>query len=443
MKPLEAVKTFLIREKIHDCSVACALSGGADSICLLACLLEWKQKFHLEVSAVHVQHNLRGAESLRDEQFCTEFCQKLNIPLKIISVDVKAYQQEQHLSLETAARECRYQAFASCKADFIATAHTASDNLETILFRLARGTGLKGLCGIPPKRGNYLRPLLASSRQEIETFLLEKNFSYITDSTNLEDEYSRNFIRHHIIPALEQVHSHPEQTAFRMAEILNQEEDFLESSAKSAFETCLQPDGSLKNLQNLHPALQRRCIKLFLEQHHLKADSCQILTVQELLAKGGTAELLRGSITAHVSRNSLFLESVRTEIPEKILKIGENQIFPEFLVKAELFDRKNSEEFEKIYTMFANSALDYDIIKKSAVLHGRKNGLYLKPLNRPHTVSIKKWLQTQPVAQRNILHCLSDENGLLWVQNLGIAEHAAVTNATKRMLILHVHRINT
>ena len=93
--------------------------------------------------------------------------------------------------------------------------------------------------------------------------------------------------------------------------------------------------------------------------------------------------------------------------------------------------------------MFANSALDYDIIKKSAVLHGRKNGLYLKPLNRPHTVSVKKWLQTQPVAQRNILHYLSDENGLLWVQNLGIAEHAAVTNATKRMLILHVHRINT
>ena len=165
MKPLEAVKTFLIREKIHDCSIACALSGGADSICLLICLLEWKQKFHLEVSAIHIQHNLRGEESFRDENFCAEFCQKQNIPLKIISVDVKAYQQEQHLSLETAARECRYQAFETCKADFIATAHTASDNLETMLFRLARGTGLKGLCGIPPKRGNYLRPLLASSRQ--------------------------------------------------------------------------------------------------------------------------------------------------------------------------------------------------------------------------------------------------------------------------------------
>ncbi|MBR7083979.1 MAG: tRNA lysidine(34) synthetase TilS [Oscillospiraceae bacterium] len=443
MYPLEAVREFLTQQNIHDCSIACALSGGADSICLLLCLLEWKQKFHLKISAVHVQHHLRGQESLRDEHFCAEFCQKQNIPLKIISVDVKAYQQKHHLSLETSARECRYQAFTSCEADFIATAHTASDNLETILFRLARGTGLKGLCGIPAKRENYLRPLLASSRQEIEHFLLEKNITYITDSTNLKDDYSRNFIRHHIVPALEEVHSHPEQTAFRMSALLTQEEDFLERSAKFAFQDCLQPDGSLKNLQMLHPALQKRCIQLFLEQHHLKADFRQVCTVQELLADGGTAELLRGKLKAHVSQNTLFLEPVSTEIPECLLKLGENQIFPEFLVKAELFDRKNSEEFEKIYTMFANSALDYDIIKKSAVLHGRKTGLYLKPAHKPNTVSIKKWLQTQPVAQRNILHYLSDENGLLWVQNLGIAERAAVTDATKKILVLHVHRINT
>ena len=443
MQPLEAVREFLTQQKIHDCSIACALSGGADSICLLLCLLAWKQKFHLEISAIHVQHALRGAESLRDEAFCAEFCQSQNVPLKILSVNVKAYQQEHHLSLETAARECRYQAFAACQADFIATAHTASDNLETILFRLARGTGLKGLCGIPAKRQNYLRPLLASSRQEIETFLLERNFTYVTDSTNLKDDYSRNFIRHHIIPALEAVHAHPEFTVSRMTSLLTEEEHFLALSAKSAFEESLQPDGSLKDLQNLHPAIQRRCILQFLEQHHLKADYAQVLTIQKLLENGGTAELSRGTLKARVSRNCLFLEQVRTQIPEIPLHIGENQIFPEFLVKAERFDRKNSAEFEKIYTMFANSALDYDIIKKSAVLHGRKNGLSFKPAGRQHTVSVKKWLQTQPVSQRNILHYLSDENGLLWVQNLGTAERAAVSDATQSMLILHVHKIDT
>ncbi|MBR1554051.1 MAG: tRNA lysidine(34) synthetase TilS, partial [Oscillospiraceae bacterium] len=326
----------------------------------------------------------------------------------------------------------------------VATAHNASDNLETVIFRLARGTGLKGLCGIPQKRDIYIRPLLKSSRQEIEHFLSEQHLDYITDSSNQQDVYTRNFIRHHITPLLSGISSGgAEKSICMMTDILSEEEDFLASSAKTAYAEHLLPDGTLKDLQNLHPAIQRRCIRMFLENHQISSHYLNVLTVQKLLQHGGQAEIIRGEIIAHVSQRVLFLERKHPQIIPKPLIIGENQIFPDYLVTAELVQKKISPEFEKIHRIFANSVLDYDIIKESAVLHGRIDGMYLKPEGNPHTVSIRKWLQKQPVVLRNSLHCLSDDSGLLWVQNLGVSHHACVTEHTQNMLVLHVHPADT
>ena len=445
MRPPDAVRQFLEQEQIHNQPVACALSGGADSICLLFCLLKWQKKYQLAVSAVHVQHHLRGQESIRDEKFCSDFCRKFHVPLKIVSVDVQAYRQKHPgCSLETSARECRYQAFREHAEGLVATAHTASDNLETVIFRLARGTGLKGLCGIPQKRDIYIRPLLRSSRQEIERFLSEQHLDYITDSSNQQDIYTRNFIRHHITPLLSGIcPGGAEKSICMMTDILSEEEDFLASSAETAYTEHLLPDDTLKDLQNLHPALQRRCIRMFLESHQISSCYPNILAVQKLLRHGGQAEIVRGEITAHVSQHILFLEHKHPPVIPKPLVIGKNQIFSGSFLTAELVQKKNSPEFEKIHKIFANSALDYDIIKESAVLHGRTNGLHLKPAGKPHTVSIRKWLQTQPVSLRNSLHCLSDDSGLLWVQNLGVSDRASVTEHTQNMLILHVHTADT
>lgn len=442
-KPYDAVQQFLLQEQIQDTPVTVALSGGADSICLLVCLLYWKKKFRLTVSALHVQHHLRGVESLRDENFCRELCQKYQVPLQVIPVDVFAYQNEKKCSLETSARDCRYQAFAEYGTGLVATAHTASDNLETLVFRLARGTGVKGMCGIPPRRDNYIRPLLQVSRKEIELFLQEQNIHFLTDSTNLKDDYSRNFIRHHMIPLFDRLTGNAVKSVCMTTDIFRQEEDFLEISAKSAYLQARQPDNSLKDLQNLHPALQRRCIAFYLQEHQINASYQNIILIQKLLHHGGQAELVRNQILARVSRNCLFLQKIHDSIPEQALRIGENQIFSGYLIHAELVDKKNSEKFERIYRKFANSALDYDIIKKHAVLHGRKSGLYLKLSDREHRISIKKWLQTIPVSQRTAVHYLSDENGLLWVQGLGVAEHAVVTEQTQTMLVLHVHESDT
>ncbi|MDE6005310.1 MAG: tRNA lysidine(34) synthetase TilS, partial [Oscillospiraceae bacterium] len=267
-KPYDAVYQFLVQEKIKNISITVACSGGADSICLLLCLLHWQEKFNLHISALHVQHNLRGAESLRDENFCKAFCQKYQVNLQVVPVDVYAYQNKNKCSLETAARDCRYQVFEKYGNGLVATAHTASDNLETLVFRLARGTGLKGLCGIPPRRENYIRPLLQVSRKEIELFLQEKNINFITDSSNLQDDYSRNFIRHHVIPLFEKLTKNAEKSACMISDILRQEEDFLENCAKSEYLKAKQADNSLKNLQELHPALQRRCIGLYFQEYN-------------------------------------------------------------------------------------------------------------------------------------------------------------------------------
>ena len=234
MRPFNAVRGFLRRESITG-SVCCALSGGADSVCLLACLREMPG---ITLSAVHIQHNLRGDESRRDEDFCRTLCENWGIPLTVISVDVRDYAAAHRLSVETAARECRYAAFETLACDHIATAHTASDQLETVLFRMARGAGLRGLCGIPERRGSFIRPLLYATRTEIEAFLRERGLSCVTDSSNLSDDYSRNFIRHHIVPAMQQLNPGAEQNTARMVDSLREDAALLDSLAEK-YDTLL------------------------------------------------------------------------------------------------------------------------------------------------------------------------------------------------------------
>ena len=179
-------------------SLTVALSGGADSVALLYAMAELKEEYSFSLSAAHLNHNLRGEESDRDEEFCKKTCEKLGIPLITESVDVKKEAEESGESIETAARRIRYDFLSRVSSGKIATAHTADDNLETVIFNLSRGTDLAGLCGIPPVRDNIIRPLIFCTREDIENYLKEKGASYCTDSTNNEDIYKRNFIRHNI-----------------------------------------------------------------------------------------------------------------------------------------------------------------------------------------------------------------------------------------------------
>lgn len=189
--------------------VLCAISGGADSVYLLCRLCELRESLGLRVWAAHYNHCLRGAESDRDEDFVRALCAGLGVEAYFGRGDVAAFARENGLGTEGAARRLRYefleQTADALGADAIATAHTADDNAETMLLNLARGAGLRGLCGIPPRRGRVIRPILGVTREEIDAYLEGQGVAHVEDSSNAGDDYARNRIRHHAVPALRSV----------------------------------------------------------------------------------------------------------------------------------------------------------------------------------------------------------------------------------------------
>lgn len=204
---LNKVKTFIEKHQLlnHDDRYIVALSGGADSVCLLLMLQELQ--YHIE--AAHCNFHLRGNESDSDEKFVIELCKKLDIPLHLIHFDTKTYAELHQVSIEMAARELRYRYFEQLRTDIdaagVCVAHHQDDSVETILMNLLRGTGIQGLCGIQPVRERIIRPLLCLSRQEIESWLAEKHQSFVTDSTNLSADILRNHLRLKVIPLLKEM----------------------------------------------------------------------------------------------------------------------------------------------------------------------------------------------------------------------------------------------
>ncbi len=216
--------------------VLCAVSGGADSVCLLSVLREIAPRFGVSLACAHFNHKLRGDEADRDEDFVKELCAGWDVEYVSDSADVSAYAAGNRLGTEEAARILRYR-FLEETADAlgcgrIATAHNANDNAETVLMNLARGSGAKGLCGIPPVRGRIIRPLLGTERSAIDAYLEERKIPHIEDSTNGTDDYTRNRVRHNIIPLLMQVNSGCVGNIARMSELLREDENYLDSLAE-------------------------------------------------------------------------------------------------------------------------------------------------------------------------------------------------------------------
>lgn len=201
-------------------TVYCAVSGGADSVAMLWAMYLLKDKLNIDLRAAHFNHHLRGAESDRDEAFVRKLCDRYDIPLSLGQSHVTAGEK----GLEAAARDARYSFFDTLPGK-VATAHTADDNTETVLMHLIRGTGLKGLGGIAPVRGKYIRPLLSVTRQEVLAYLQEYHLEYITDSSNHTDDFLRNRLRHRVLPLLlEENPSLMENTSFMARQLRFDEE---------------------------------------------------------------------------------------------------------------------------------------------------------------------------------------------------------------------------
>jgi len=245
----EVLKTIRREELIPAGSrVITGFSGGADSVCLLTVLWGLKALLSCEITALHVNHGLRGKEAVRDEDFCRGFCEERGIPFKAVTVDVGGLVKEQGLSTEEAARILRYEALEKEAGEngLIAVAHHAGDQAETILLNLLRGTGLKGLAGMEYKRGRIIRPLLSVEREEILGFLSGNGLPHVEDSTNAENDYARNRVRNVILPELAKINSKASAHLMEAGQKAAGALSYIEGQAKEYADANVRvsPDGS-------------------------------------------------------------------------------------------------------------------------------------------------------------------------------------------------------
>lgn len=261
--------------------VICAVSGGADSVALLWCLYLVREQMGLHLSAAHLNHGLRGAESDRDEDFVRQFCAGYQIPLAVGRTQVQA----EGRGLEDAARRARYAFLESLDPEAkIATAHTADDNAETVLLHLIRGAGLRGLGGIAPARGRVIRPMLRTTRQEVEAFLKLWSLPHVEDSSNHQPDFLRNRIRSQVMPLLRQENPRFVQNCSETALALRLDESVLTQEAEQALAELWDGEGlDCPGLLALHPGVRRRVLGGFLRKCGLtEPEAVHLCQVEDL-----------------------------------------------------------------------------------------------------------------------------------------------------------------
>ena len=253
--------------------VLLAFSGGADSVALLDMMQ--KEYPNAPILLAHVNHGIRGGEALRDRAFCESVAKERGLEITFLDVDIPALAKEGKRGLEETAREVRYAFFADLMKErdipLLLTAHHANDHLETILFRIARGTGLSGLCGIAPIRpfatGHLVRPLLGFSKTEILTYCKEHKLAFVTDSTNADTTYARNNIRAEVVPALESLYCDVAQRSVRMSADFCEDDECLQQLAtKWMEENTTDNELFVQSLQKTHPAIRRRALQMWFEK---------------------------------------------------------------------------------------------------------------------------------------------------------------------------------
>ncbi len=362
----EKVLRYIRENELLDAGddVTVALSGGADSVALLWVLQALAPRLGIRVRAAHFHHGIRGAEADRDADFCRELCEDWQIPFVLGRGDVPARAAETGESLEEAARVLRYAFLLDAASGLLATAHNADDNAETLLLHLLRGTGPRGLGGIPPKRDRVIRPLLNCSRTEIEALLKRENLAHVEDSSNEQDDCLRNRLRHRILPLLRAENPNLAVTLGRTAALIRAEDEYLSRLAARAAEECRAGEGwSCEKLLALEPVLRRRVLVRALWALGLEDPSAvYVRALEGLLSAGPSArQNLPGGLLAWREYDRLMLgaETEPAALPELRLQIPGDTVLPGNLGTIRCFVTKNLNFSKKNLTTFA---LKYDMI---------------------------------------------------------------------------------
>ncbi len=338
--------------------VTVALSGGTDSVALLWLLRALASRLEIRLRAAHFHHGIRGPEADRDAEFCRRLCARWQIPFTLGRGSAPERASQTGESLEEAARVLRYRFLEEAAPGKIATAHNADDNAETLLLHLIRGTGTRGLGGIPPRRGRVIRPLLSCTRQELETLLEREGLPHVEDSSNGEDDCLRNRLRHRVLPLLRAENPGLSGTLGRTAALLRAEDAYLSRLAAEAAAACRLGEGySCRSLLALDPVLRRRVLSSALWTLGLEDPSAvYVEALEKLLRAGPSARLdLPGGLQARRAYDLLRLGPADTpaSLPETALQIPGETLLPGNLGRIRCFVTKNSNFSKKNLTTFA------------------------------------------------------------------------------------------
>lgn len=424
--------------------IVVALSGGADSVFLLFLIKKLQPLLSLEVSAVHINHNLRGIESENDENFCRNLCNSQGINFHSRSVDVQNLALNKRISIEMAARELRYGIFEDLRKKLgfskIATAHNMDDNAETVLLNLIKGKGVEAVSGIPVRRGNIIRPVIIFSKSEILKWLSEQNITYQTDSSNLDDSFQRNLIRNRVSPLLEEINPEFSRSIFRFSQMLRE-------LTVSAIEPLIDPvtikGGTIEiNIKLAHKlndfqlfkTLSIRIIELF--SLNLKFEI--FYNIKELLINqtGRIIDIGEG-VTCFRSRNELIISRTESiDFKEKVLLVNSKTLFGKYEISCEKIDSINS---------FINNDknveyIDGDQTNSNFIIRTAKKGEWFLPVNGKGKRKLSDFFNDLKIEPKNKWEhpILFSQERVVWVCGLRLDDRFKVSDKTKTIFKLEI-----
>ena len=416
-----------------DSGVLLGLSGGADSILLLCFLYEYKRQSDkcFRITAVHVNHGIRGDEATRDEEFSLGFAEALGIEALAYHIDVPTMSKQLSIGIEEAARNARYAIFSDIikgrnDISSIAVAHNATDNIETVLMNMLRGSGLSGASGIKPVRDNIIRPLIKIAKREIVALLEEHDIPYVTDSTNASSDYSRNYVRNEILPLFERLSANPEASFTKLTDNLRQDLDFLNSCAKDFIsKNGLDKIQSCK-LKALHPAVFARVISNlsfefngeYLEEKHIDA-------IYTLLESDNFRVSIPGKYDFVCQRGiCTFLSKFKENtLGREIFSLtkGENKIYGTNLT---VYVGEVDETSLNVYNFSIQANILSDIMNDGLFLRFKADGDSYKYHGMTH--KLKKVFNDRniPPSERDFIPVVCDSKGILVVPGMSVRDGA-------------------
>ena len=423
--------------------VVIGFSGGADSMALTHSAAEYTGKER--ILCVHINHMLRGQEAERDENVCRAFCRDQGLKIAVYREAVSEYAKKNRIGEEEAGRELRYKRFDECapdENDRILTAHNADDSAETMLMNMTRGCSLAGLCGIPRSRGKILRPLLSVTRNRIEEYCRENNLAYVQDSSNDSDKYTRNKIRHDVMPVFKEINPEFVRTMGSMAEHMALFRDFIDAEAERLLAEAVTAQGILTlPLKKVHLSVRMAALRIYFEQRGNKnISSVHIEQVAEHL-DNGSRTTLPGGLSAVCSCGVLL---VSTQLQHKEWRIEakkDETLLPNGkLLKITELSMEKFLQQSKINKLLFNYVLDCDTMTQRLYIRNRRPGDRFAPAGRGVTKTMKQLLTDEaiPLGFRDELAVLEADGKIVFVESVGAAEGFQVTDKSKKVLTVEI-----